>query len=72
MAKRRHHHPQTEHSPAPTEAEITEHEQTEREQTELLAYQYWQKRGCPEGDPETDWLKAEHEVARQREAATRL
>jgi hypothetical protein len=49
-----------------------EREQSEHEQIQLLAYRYWRQRGSPEGDPETDWQKAEHEFARQREAATRL
>ena len=28
----------------------------------LLAYRYWQERGCPEGSPEEDWLRAESEI----------
>jgi hypothetical protein len=24
-----------------------------------LAYEYWQRRGCPIGSPELDWFKAE-------------
>ena len=31
-------------------------EDTERLQ--LLAYQLWQERGCPEGTPEIDWIEA--------------
>jgi hypothetical protein len=27
-----------------------------------LAYEYWQRRGCPIGSPELDWFKAEEEV----------
>jgi len=27
-----------------------------------LAYHYWQERGCPEGCPEEDWLRAEREL----------
>jgi hypothetical protein len=26
---------------------------------ELLAYSFWQERGCPFGTPETDWFRAE-------------
>jgi Protein of unknown function (DUF2934) len=26
-----------------------------------LAYEFWQKRGCPFGTPEVDWFRAEHE-----------
>jgi Protein of unknown function (DUF2934) len=29
------------------------------EQIEALAYTLWQRRGCPRGSPEVDWLKAE-------------
>jgi hypothetical protein len=28
-----------------------------------LAYHYWQERGCPEGCPEEDWLRAERDLA---------
>ena len=27
-----------------------------------LAYRFWQQRGCPEGSPEADWLRAEKEL----------
>ncbi len=27
-----------------------------------LAYTYWQARGCPEGSPEEDWLRAERDL----------
>ena len=33
-----------------------------REQIARLAYSYWQARGCPEGSPEEDWLRAEAEL----------
>jgi hypothetical protein len=29
------------------------------EQISALAYGFWKERGCPEGDPKTDWFKAE-------------
>jgi hypothetical protein len=32
------------------------------EEISLLAYAYWQARGCPEGSPEEDWLRAEQEL----------
>jgi hypothetical protein len=32
------------------------------EQIAALAYALWQERGCPEGSPEQDWLKAEDEL----------
>ena len=33
-----------------------------REEIELLAYRYWQERGCPAGCPEEDWYRAEREL----------
>ena len=32
------------------------------EQIAVLAYELWQQRGCPEGCPEEDWFRAEHEL----------
>jgi hypothetical protein len=29
------------------------------ERVRELAYSYWQERGCPNGSPEEDWLRAE-------------
>ncbi len=29
------------------------------------AYQLWRDRGCPDGPPETDWLRAEEEMKHQ-------
>lgn len=49
-----------------------EKEAEQRAEVELLAYRYWEERGRPDGDSEIDWLRAEHEWERQREAATRL
>jgi hypothetical protein len=31
------------------------------EQISRIAYRLWQERGCPEGSPEIDWLRAEAE-----------
>ena len=28
----------------------------------MLAYYYWQARGCPHGDREQDWFRAEEEL----------
>jgi hypothetical protein len=33
------------------------------DEIELLAYRYWQERGCPIGCPEDDWYRAERELA---------
>jgi hypothetical protein len=35
------------------------------EQIALLAYQYWQERGCPDGSPEEDWLRAEADLRKE-------
>jgi len=35
------------------------------EEIARLAQIYWQARGCPEGSPEEDWLRAEAELRRQ-------
>ncbi len=32
------------------------------ELVQKLAYQHWEKRGCPLGSPEIDWLSAEQDV----------
>jgi hypothetical protein len=32
--------------------------------TATLAYQNWERRGCPHGSPEIDWLAAEEILAR--------
>jgi len=36
--------------------------QLAHEQIARLAYAYWQNRGCPDGSPEEDWLRAEAEL----------
>jgi hypothetical protein len=35
------------------------------EQVAILAYSYWQQRGCPDGCPEEDWFRAEKQLASQ-------
>ena len=34
----------------------------ERGEIAELAYQLWVKRGCPDGSPDEDWLRAEEEL----------
>ncbi len=34
----------------------------------LLAYSYWEARGCPDGSPEEDWFRAEAELGKQAAA----
>ena len=38
---------------------------TRHEEIALLAYSYWQARGCPNGSPEEDWFRAEDELREQ-------
>jgi DUF2934 family protein len=38
-------------------------------QVAALAYEYWQRRGCPIGSPEVDWLKAEEDLRKPTTAA---
>ena len=47
----------------------------EHEAIALRAYEIWQRRGCPQGSAEQDWLDAERELRAERLArleATRL
>lgn len=37
-------------------------EMASKEYLEIAAYYHWQVRGCPWGDPLTDWLAAEQEL----------
>ena len=41
---------------APVAGEIS------RDRVAELAYFHWLKRGCPEGSPQEDWLRAEREL----------
>jgi hypothetical protein len=47
-------HPKT--RTAPVAGEIS------RDRVAELAYFHWLKRGCPEGSPQEDWLRAEQEL----------
>ncbi len=38
---------------------------------EMLAYRYWQDRGCPDGCPEEDWYRAERELAERQQIDNR-
>ena len=35
------------------------------ERIALLAYSYWERRGCSGGSPEEDWFRAEREILEQ-------
>ncbi len=47
----------TKAKPQPTETRVISHEEIEK-----LAYRFWLERGCPGGDAEIDWLRAEQEL----------
>jgi Protein of unknown function (DUF2934) len=52
----------------PTE-EISEPDK--QQEVAVLAYTFWQDRGCPEGTPDEDWFRAEREIARSKRLAGR-
>ena len=59
--------------PAETEAgspAYTAEQQLSREDIARLAYSLWQARGCPIGNSEEDWLRAEQELRRRTTADT--
>ena len=37
----------------------------EHEEVALLAYSYWEARGCPFGSPEEDWFRAERDLCQK-------
>jgi hypothetical protein len=47
------------------DAKISTSELSIQEKVALLAYSYWQERGCQGGSPEEDWFRAEREVLDQ-------
>jgi hypothetical protein len=47
---------------ANTSNEGTPLEVSKREKIALLAYSYWEQRGCRGGSPEEDWYRAERDV----------
>lgn len=50
-------------------AQSSDHE--DQEEVARLAYSYWLARGCPEGSPEEDWLRAEQEVRQQHKTTVK-
>lgn len=53
-------------APAPDAVAVTG---PAREEIALLAYTYWEARGCQGGSPEEDWLRAEQELRLRATAA---
>ena len=41
--------------------------QPPEEEVSSLAYQLWMERGCPIGEPEQDWFKAEEVIREQNQ-----
>jgi DUF2934 family protein len=46
-----------------------EHRTLDQEAIALLAYFYWEERGCPTDSPDEDWLRAEAELRKRLAAA---
>jgi len=44
---------------------------SERERVALLAYSYWEARGCQGGTPEEDWFRAENEIRSRHDQDTK-
>jgi len=45
---------------------VADFEEIGIEQVAERAYFHWLKRGCPEGSPQEDWLRAEQELRVER------
>ena len=41
------------------------HDELEHQRIAQLAYDLWQKRGCPIGSADEDWFRAENELRRE-------
>lgn len=50
----------------PTEANAQEELMPQHDEIAMVAYSYWQSRGCPDGHDVEDWLMAEQEVLLRR------
>jgi hypothetical protein len=51
---------------SPSDKKVIPVNSPEPDQIASLAYALWQQRGCPEGSPEADWLRAEEELTTAR------
>lgn len=52
----------------PPPAGILDKAVSEHEQIALLAYEFWQARGCQGGSPEEDWIRAEQEFRKRQKS----
>lgn len=58
----------TKMTPEPDEVQSDAAEPRSHEEwVTILAHRLWQERGCPEGSPEVDWLRAEQELQQSGE-----
>jgi hypothetical protein len=53
----------------PSESQVEPQEESvhlsdlvDQEEIARLAYEFWEARGCPDGSPEEDWLRAERDL----------
>jgi hypothetical protein len=53
--------------PAPASIARPENPRPNPGEIAALALRLWQERGCPDGSPETDWLRAERQLMSARE-----
>ncbi len=53
-------------NPRVSEPEHTASDRPDFHEIARLAHRLWTERGCPEGSPEVDWLRAEQELGGQR------
>jgi hypothetical protein len=48
--------------PPQTSAPMDVSEPETQQEIAILAYHFWQERGCPIGSPEEDWFRAEQSL----------
>lgn len=54
---------QPDDSPQAESSAPPDNDASQQAEIAVLAYRYWQERGCPEGSPEEDWYRAERECS---------
>jgi hypothetical protein len=60
---------QTAEMAVPSESQVEPQEESahlselvDQQEIARLAYEFWEARGCPDGSPEEDWLRAERDL----------
>ena len=51
--------------------ELQQSESERYQKIQLAAYYLWQQRGCPLGESEVDWFRAEQQLGRESEHAAK-